>query len=151
MKAFLCFILKPYMFSVFSLFQNFFLFWFSRNRGLFSRKPATGSLPYTDSNMYFSFLFIFSFWNLFAQLIQFITLLTHYYPQLYSHHLQGFWFEFVVDSSPICKSKENANCLMNYISFLFFFHNLILYNVLFSGLISGHIYSMLTQICICIV
>ena len=109
-----------YMFSVFSLFQNFFLFWFSRNIGLYSWKPATGSLLCTDSNMYFSFLFIFSFWNLFAQLIQFITLLTHYYPQLYSHHLQGFWFEFVVDSNPICKSKENANCLMNYISFLFF-------------------------------
>ena len=151
MKAFLCFILKPYMFSMFSLFHNFFLFWFSRNIGLFSRKPATGSLPCTDSDMYFSFLFKFSFWNLFAQLIQFITLLTHYYSQLYSHHLQGFWFEFVVDSNPICKSKENANCLMNYISFLFFFHNLILYNVPFSGLIRGHIYSMITQICICIV
>ena len=96
MKAFLCFILKPYMFSVFSLFQNFFLFWFSRNRGLFSRKPATGSLPYTDSNMYFSFLFKFSFWNFFAQLIQFITLLTHYYSQFYFHHLQGsfVWIYF---------------------------------------------------------
>ena len=151
MKAFLCFILKPYMFSMFSLFHNFFLFWFSRNIGLFSRKPAIGSLPCTDSDMYFSFLFKFSFWNLFAQLIQFITLLTHYYSQLYSHHLQGFWFEFVVDSNPICKSKENANCLMNYISFLFFFHNLILYNVPFSGLIRGQIYSMITQICICIV
>ena len=57
----------------------------------------------------------------------------------------GFWFEFVVDSNAICKSKENANCLMNYISFLFFFHNLILYNVLFSGLISGHIYSSLLK------
>lgn len=37
---------------------------------------------------------LISFKTLFAQVINFIALLTHYYSQLYSHHLLEFQFSF---------------------------------------------------------
>ena len=76
--------------SVFCYFIYFFLFWLSLFRKQMSllMKPCSKLFSYVQHR--FWCVPLISFKTLFAQLIQFISLLTHYYSQLYSHHLLEF-------------------------------------------------------------
>ena len=94
-KLFFIFILLSasnlcYVFCLFHIFLSFLAFAFQETKVSSHEILQQVVLPCPAQILMCTSHPLISFKTLFAQVIQFISLLTHYYSQLYSHHLLEF-------------------------------------------------------------